>query len=217
MLKIQSDRVIIDDHEPTTEQCETMTLLANALAKSNNFKTVAYRDGYAEFEKVGKADELKFIPKNSLTVNFDAGIQSVAFSYDSNVHTFSTSGERYVFNSAPGNAVILTVNLTSGYSLKSASLGNVSGNTIRISENHIASEMTCTLVSESAATPKVSVDLTTLPGWESLSTGSHNITIVAKADGYRDSEPSAAVSVEKAAPASLYVGEDIIIPQIVRN
>ena len=44
-----------------------------------------------------------------------------------------------------------------------------------------------------------SVDLTTLPGWASLSTGSHNITIVAKADGYRDSEPSAAVSVEKAA------------------
>ena len=45
---------------------------------------------------------------------------------------------------------------------------------------------------------QVSVDLTTLPGWSSLSTGSHNITIVAKAAGYRDSEPSAAVSVEKA-------------------
>ena len=43
------------------------------------------------------------------------------------------------------------------------------------------------------------VDLTTLPGWSSLSTGTHNITIVAKADGYADSEPSAAVSVEKAA------------------
>lgn len=45
-----------------------------------------------------------------------------------------------------------------------------------------------------------SIDLTTLPGWASLSSGSHNITVVAKADGYRDSEPSAAVSVEKAAP-----------------
>ena len=49
-----------------------------------------------------------------------------------------------------------------------------------------------------------SVDLTTLPGWSSLSTGSHNITIVAKADGYRDSEPSAAVSVEKAAPTQIW-------------
>lgn len=46
---------------------------------------------------------------------------------------------------------------------------------------------------------KVSVDLTTLSGWSSLSAGSHNITVVAKADGYRDSEPSAAVSVTKGA------------------
>ena len=46
-------------------------------------------------------------------------------------------------------------------------------------------------------TPRKSVDLTTLPGWSSLSSGSHSIKIVAKADGYRDSEPSAAVSVTK--------------------
>ena len=43
------------------------------------------------------------------------------------------------------------------------------------------------------------VDLTTLPGWASLSTGSHNITIVAKADGYRDSQQSAGVEVTKSA------------------
>ena len=53
-----------------------------------------------------------------------------------------------------------------------------------------------------------SIDVTTLSGWEALSTGSHNITIVAKADGYRDSEPSAAVSVEKA--AAMPVKGDII-------
>ena len=47
------------------------------------------------------------------------------------------------------------------------------------------------------AQSQVSVDVASLPGWASLSTGSHNITIVAKADGYRDSEPSAAVSVTK--------------------
>ncbi len=48
-----------------------------------------------------------------------------------------------------------------------------------------------------------SVDLTTLPGWEGLSTGTHNITIVAKADGYRDSEPSAEVSVQKTTTPTL--------------
>ena len=45
---------------------------------------------------------------------------------------------------------------------------------------------------------RIDCDLTTLPGWSSLSDGSHNITIVAKADGYKNSEPSAAVSVTKA-------------------
>ena len=42
-----------------------------------------------------------------------------------------------------------------------------------------------------------SVDLSTLSGWASLTDGTYNITIVAKADGYADSEPSAAVSVTK--------------------
>ena len=71
MLKIQSDRVIIDGHEPTKEQCETMTLLANALAGSESFKTVKYESGYAEFEKVRKADELKFpfVPDKFVYVN----------------------------------------------------------------------------------------------------------------------------------------------------
>lgn len=50
---------------------------------------------------------------------------------------------------------------------------------------------------ETPTVPKVSVDLTTLAGWEALSSGTHSITVVAKADGYRDSVPSAAVSVEK--------------------
>lgn len=45
------------------------------------------------------------------------------------------------------------------------------------------------------------IDLTTFPGWSSLSTGSHSITIVAKADRYRDSEPSTAVLCSKIAVA----------------
>lgn len=53
-----------------------------------------------------------------------------------------------------------------------------------------------------------SVDLTTLAGWGALSSGTHNIQIVAKADGYKDSAPSAAVSVEKA--AAMPVKGDII-------
>lgn len=44
-----------------------------------------------------------------------------------------------------------------------------------------------------------SVDLTTLPGWSGLAAKTYDITIVAKANGFKDSAPSVAVQVEKAA------------------
>lgn len=47
--------------------------------------------------------------------------------------------------------------------------------------------------------PRLSVDVSTLAGWANLSAGAHNITIVAKAAGFKDSAPSAAVQVTKAA------------------
>lgn len=49
------------------------------------------------------------------------------------------------------------------------------------------------------STSRLSVDVSTLAGWANLSAGSHDITIVAKAAGYKDSAPSASVKVTKAA------------------
>lgn len=194
--------IIIDGHADTKEECETITLLCNSLAKDENFKQVAYDDGYAAFQKVGKAERLRFapIPQNNLTITFDTGIQSVDFSYGSNTHTFTTSGELYGFTAEPGSDITLTVNLKSGYNLKSSSKGTVSGNTVTIPFSTVTSptNLDCTLVSE-AASSKLSVDLTTLSGWSNLSSGSHTIKIVAKGTGYRDSEKSAGVSVTKAA------------------
>lgn len=197
--------IIIDGHADTKEECETITLLCNSLAKDKNFKQVAYDDGYAAFEKIGKAERLRFVNiQNSLTVNFDTGIQSVDFSYGSNTHTFSTSGEQYGFTAEPGSDIVLTVNLKSGYSLKSSSLGNVSGNIVTIPFSTVTSptNLDCTLVSEAAQSSQLSVDLTTLSGWSNLSSGSHTIKIVAKGTGYRDSDKSAGVEVTK--PSSGY-------------
>ena len=199
MLKIQSDRVIIDGHEPTKEQCETMTLLANALAESNNFKTVEYRDGYAEFEKSRKADELKFKPMTTeLTIIFDSNITSVSCIDALGIEfVWSSSGETFAIGS--GGYTTFTVLCKEGYEL---STGMQDGSEVVISNNTftliLVDAITTITLTSKQTTPKVSVDLTTLPGWASLSTGSHNITIVAKAVGYRDSEPSAAVSVTKA-------------------
>ena len=44
-----------------------------------------------------------------------------------------------------------------------------------------------------------SYDLSTSSKWSALSDGEHTVQIVAKAVGYRDSEPSAAVTVTKTA------------------
>lgn len=55
--------------------------------------------------------------------------------------------------------------------------------------------------------PRLSVDLTTLSGWASLSSGAHNIQIVAKASGYINSEKSVAVSVTKAAGETWVLNE----------
>ena len=52
--------IIIDGHADTKEECETITLLCNSLAKDKNFKQVAYDDGYASFKRVGHTEELKF-------------------------------------------------------------------------------------------------------------------------------------------------------------
>lgn len=82
-IKILSDRIIIDGHADTREQCETATMLANLLsAQGSGFNCVEYRSGYAEFRKsdvVKLADsELKFMPSPAfLTINFDSNITKV--------------------------------------------------------------------------------------------------------------------------------------------
>lgn len=53
-------------------------------------------------------------------------------------------------------------------------------------------------------TPRKSVDLTTLSGWQALSSGAHSIQLKAKASGYKDSELSQAVSVTKEAEAKIW-------------
>ena len=109
-IQFLKDRIIIDGHAETKQACETITLLCNNLAKSKDFKTVRYENGYAEFEKVGATNGLMFAPAT-----------------------------------------------------------------------------------------KQQIDLSTLSGWANLASGSHQITVKAKASGYADSAASNAVSVEKAA------------------
>ena len=142
-----------------------------------------------------------------LTVYFDNGIETVSFQYGSNEYTFTNSGAIYGFSLEPESDIVLTANLKAGYSLESSSFGTVTGNNVTIAAENMTANMTCTLTSKSS-TPRLSVDVSTLAGWDALSAGARNITVVAKADGYKDSAPSAAVSVTKA--ASMPAKGDII-------
>ena len=209
MLKIQSDRVIIDGHEPTKEQCEIMTLLANALAESESFKTVKYENGYAEFEKVGKAEELKFVldgPGSFSMYDASTGDEVLYVSSDSTSLAITFSGNELTLTAEADFMFIIKRSNSSYVESYSPSDGTGAINipvVVKMKKQiESISEYNITFAESSGAT-KVSVDLTTLPGWASLSSGSHNITIVAKADGYRDSEPSAAVSVTKSPAVTL--------------
>ena len=69
-----------------------------------------------------------------------------------------------------------------------------------------------------SVTSQQSVDLTTLSGWADLADGNHIIKIVAKADGYKDSEKSAGVEVTKgASPKTLEESTWAEIAQVSAN
>lgn len=142
----------------------------------------------------------------SLTINFDSNIISITG--PSNMSgTITTSGEFLGGSAADGMGYKFTVALQDGYIIDSISteLNEYCGYLDRFGADYfwIVAEAggingTITITSKLAVSRK-SVDLTTLTGWSSLPSDTYNITIVAKAENYRDSEPSAAVSVEKAA------------------
>ena len=221
-LKIIDNKVIFDGHAENPSDCHTLTLLCNLLQK--NTKTVDYRTGYAEFELEDIPSENRFLLTDTQTFYIndilvevaatqaipDAFIQGVTLTIDL---SFSQDGVTVHNTGSAACKVKLfsDLNLDSYFSITSipsiAPGGTallpflddiklrsiLSSNGQEISEGDIISDNGTKLTVSKIK----SVDLATLPGWSSLSSGSHNITIVAKAAGYIDSEPSAGVEVTK--------------------
>ena len=222
-LKIIDNKVIFDGHAENSSDCHTLTLLCNLLQK--NTKTIDYRAGYAEFEFEDVPSENRFFLHdaqtfyiNDILVQVDAlqptinaflgGTLSIGLSFSQDGVTVHNTGSLVC-------QIILTsdLDLDSYFSVTSVSsisagetallpfLDNIKLRSILSSDGQEISEGN--VISDDGTKLTVSkiksVDLTTLPGWSSLSTGSHNITVVAKADGYKNSEPSAGVTVTKEA------------------
>ena len=219
-IQFLKDRIIIDGHAETKQECETITLLCDNLAKSKDFKTVRYESGYAEFEKVGQADELKFVSapteEADITLIWDSGITSVTGvpNDTGGSYTWTASNTTKTVTAIFGDYETITYTpvLKDGYVIDTVTTNNANSSvadTINIADDkksfavsllypHQYGTITITTKQATPVT-KQKIDLSTLSGWANLANGSHQITVKAKASGYGDSAASNAVSVEKAA------------------
>lgn len=206
-IKMLNDRIIFDGHADSRQECETITLMCDNLAKSKDFKTIRYESGYAEFEKVGKAEELKFPPPAEptfMTVNFDSHVIKVEATNEfADTYTWTTSGQELSVVGNGGTIYYATVTLEDGYEIDTVTGGDYnlltfSGNEISFRTDSFGMGSGFTITTKVAAT-KQTIDVSTLSGWANLATGNHQITIKTKASGYVDSAASNAVTVSKAA------------------
>lgn len=136
------------------------------------------------------------------TINWDSNITKVSVIEEGGIgHEYTRSGEMTTL--LANRPYTATVTLNSGYILDSVTtnedgvtISNITDTTF-IFKGITGTGPTITLTSKSNVS-KVSIDLTTLTGWDNVSSGEHTIQVVAKATGYLDSAKSTAVSFTKA-------------------
>lgn len=203
-----NDRIIFDGHADTRQECETITLMCDNLAKSKDFKTVRYESGYAEFEKVGKTDKLKFIPNdNSVGFEFDEHITKVVGTVNGTEFEWATSGAYNVVSNGDAVSVLCTVYFDGQYKIASieeseeyiGGSSSITGDNTFVLNSGSYGSIGKFIITSEPIVAKQTIDVSTLSGWANLATGNHQITIKTKASGYADSAASNAVTVAKAA------------------
>lgn len=149
-------------------------------------------------------------PVTSVTFEFDSNVIKVEIYADANRTslntTITTSGSSY--NIIPQSTYYPKVYMTDGYIIDNVVssyvtaiptgdiIRNITNDTFDFVETQTGDTITIT---SKKATSQVSIDLTTLSGWGNVANGQHSIQVVAKADGYKDSEKSTAVNFTKEA------------------
>lgn len=150
----------------------------------------------------------------TITMIWDSNITKVSPKDPSGVGmTFTTSGKTNELS--VGRAYTTTVTLNTGYVLDTVTSNNTNIVISDITENtfifthtdHTSTSATINITSKSNVS-KVSIDLTTLSGWNNVSSGEHQISVVAKATGYKDSEKSTPITFTK---ASVSTGETWVL------
>lgn len=135
------------------------------------------------------------------TINWDSNITKVSVIEEGGSgHEYTRSGEMTTL--LANRPYTATVTLNSGYILDSVTtnedgvtISNITDTTF-IFKGITGTGPTITLTSKSNVS-KVSIDLTTLTGWDNVTSGEHQISVVAKATGYLDSEKKYSSNVYK--------------------
>lgn len=210
-IKMLNDRIIFDGHADSRQECETITLMCDNLVKSKDFKTIRYESGYAEFEKVGKTEELKFRAMYKVRINFDSHITKVSVPLSSGssgkeVTEWTTSGAMQTLNGGQGGEAF-TVTLADGYVIDTITgVGQGFDAPFAVNFNIENNTFTFTLtdsttydISITSKLPngKQKINISTLLGWANLSAGNHQITVKTTSNGTQ-SESSNAVTINKA-------------------
>lgn len=55
------NRIIIDGHADTEQECRAITAMCDEMANSENFKTIVYEEGHAVFEQVSGGESEMFL------------------------------------------------------------------------------------------------------------------------------------------------------------
>ena len=214
-IKTLPDRIIFDGHADTAKECETITLMCDGLVHNDNFRTIEYRKGYAEFEKVGKTDALKFIPNVTLIIYSNDGSTQVGsagadyngFSVNATGITGNFGEQMYTYS---GTKTFLGVALTPNATTPTYAVGSIFG--VDWTGEHSV------YIVEGGGSSMINVDLTTLSGYSTLQAGTaYNITVKALATGYQDSDPSTAVSFTKLAAPTITASDTTINWEAVEN
>ena len=152
-IKLLKNKIIFDGQSDN----ETVDLIRSNLARSKDFKTVEYKDGYAEFERIGNAKDLKFAPTlSTLTINFDSHITKVVVTEQG--LEWTTSGQANdvsVSTSGGANNWTFTVTLADGYVIDTVT-PNDNGESTAI----ISNITTSTFVSDMAGGGDATMELT---------------------------------------------------------
>lgn len=198
-----AERIIFSGHARTKEECETISLACEELAKSEKFRTVKYESGYAEFEKVGVARELKFVAgPASFSILDSVSKEEVIYVSSDGSLDLSFSGVVLTMTDSSSGGFAYSVDRTNPAFVESVSQSSDGRITTVIMKYNIEALSASSsgynqkmITFESA--PRVSIDLTTLSGWSNVTDGSHSVAIKAKADGYQVSPASAGVTFTK--------------------